>query len=136
MSEDAGSRRSLFQLIGALPGLIGDLVRAEIDALKAELKAKAIRAGVGAALFAAAAFLVVLALIVFVFAAVAGLATVLPWWASALIVGGGLVVIAIVLMASGVGSFKAMKRVPGRMESIGEDLRTLRGTARQPGEEA
>lgn len=136
MSDSGTPRRSLFQLIGELPGLIGDLIRAEIDAIKAELKERAVRAGVGAALLAAAAFVAVLAIVVLVFAAVAGLATVLPWWASALIVGGGLLLIVLALVLAGVGAFKSMQRMPSRIDSIKEDLRTVRGLGRTPDEES
>ena len=122
----AESRRSLFQLIGSLPGLVGDLIRAELEAIKADLKQKAIRAAVGAALLVAAAFVLLLSLIVFIIAAIAGLATVLPFWASALIIGGGLVLIAVVLGFAGVASFKSTKPVSEpTIGNLDADIRLL-----------
>jgi len=131
---DESSKRSLFQLIGELPGLVSDLIRAEIDAIKADLKDKAVRAGVGAGLMLVAAFIAFCAIAVGIFAAIAGIATALPWWASALIVFGGLVIIAIVLFLAGVGAFKSMK---GRdtMTRIGEDVHSLGSAARQAARE-
>lgn len=124
--EEPLPKRSLFSLLGSLPTLVRELVKAEIDAIKAELKDKAIRAGVGAGLLAAAAFVLLLAIIVFVIAAIAGLATVLPFWASALIIGGGLVLVAVILVFAGIAAFKSMK-ARGAIEELGDDIRTLTG---------
>ncbi|MBO9577344.1 MAG: phage holin family protein [Microbacteriaceae bacterium] len=139
----SASKRSLFQLLGSLPGIIGDLVRAEFDAIKEEIKQKAIRAGVGAGLMAGAAFVLLLALIVFIIAAIAGLATVLPFWASALIIGGGLVLVAAILVFAGIAAFKSMDDSdPGRARRLESDLRAFsregrreaRAAGRAPGE--
>jgi len=123
-------RRSLFQLIGELPGLIGDLIRAEIEAIKADLKSKAIRAGVGAGLMVVAAFFALCAIAVGIFAAIAGIATALPWWASALIVFGGLLLIALILAFAGIGAFKSMKG-PDRAAKVVEDVQSLGSGARR-----
>ncbi len=126
MSDDAAApKRSLLQLIGELPGLVGELIRAEIDAIKAELKEKAIRAGVGVGLVFAAVFVLVLSIIVLVFAAIAGLATVLPYWASALIIFGALVLVAAALLFAGLAAFKSMKGAPERLGKLGADFRLL-----------
>ncbi len=126
MSDDgAAPRRSLFQLIGDLPGLVGDLIRAEIDAIKDDLKEKASRAAVGVGLLAVGFFTLLLALIVLVFAGIAGLATVLPWWASALIVFGALALIAFALAFAGLAALKSMKGAPGRIGKLGEDFDLL-----------
>jgi len=127
---DSAPKRSLLQLLSALPGLVSDLIRAEIDALKAELKERAIRAGIGIGLLLAAALFLLLAVMVGVFAAIAGIATALPLWASALIVFGGLLIIAIVLLLAGVAALKSSGSGTDRLGSIGEDLRTLRRTGR------
>jgi len=131
---DRAQRRSLFQLIGELPGLVAELIRAEIDALKAELKSKAIRAAVGLALMIAALFVLLCAIAVGIFAGIAGIATVLPWWASALIVFGGLVVLALVLVALGVGAFKSMQG-SNAVARIREDVESLGSVARHAARE-
>jgi cytochrome c biogenesis protein CcdA len=117
-------RRSLFHLLASLPGLIGELLRAEIAALKAEIKERAIRAGIGIGLLVAALFFLFVSLLVAIFAAIAGIATVLPLWASALIVFGGLLVIAIVLAFVGIASLKSSGRL-NRINAIGDDLHSL-----------
>ncbi len=131
--ETAATRRSLFQLIGELPGLFAELVRAEIGAIKEELKRAAIRAGIGIGLLGAAAFLLLLALVVLIIAAIAGLATVLPFWASALIIFGVIVLLAVLLALLGIASLRRSKPDVRTFASIGEDLRTLRGEARRTG---
>jgi len=133
-SDDEAPKRSLFQLIGELPGLLSDLVRAEIDAIKADLKDKAIRAGVGAGLMLGAAFIALCAVAVGIFAAIAGIATVLPMWASALIILGALLIIALILFLAGIGAFKSMKG-SDRMARIGEDVHSLGSAARRAARE-
>lgn len=131
---DGAQRRSLFQLIGELPGLVSELIRAEIDAIKADVKDKAIRAGVGVGLLLVALFLLLSAFAVGIFAAIAGIATVLPMWASALIVLGALLVIAIALGLAAMGSFKSMKGST-RIASITEDVQSLGSGARRAARE-
>ena len=127
-TDEAEPRRGLFALIGDLPRLLGRLVQAELDAIKAELIASAKRAGVGIGLVGAAVFLLLIAIVVLVGAAVAGLATVLPFWASALVVGGALIVIAGVLAWAGVLRLRsAAPDVSERVDSIKDDVRTIRG---------
>jgi len=125
-------RRSLVSLVADLPRILSQLVRAEIESLQAELAAKAKSAGIGAGLIVGALAVLFFALGVFITAAIAGLATVLPLWASALIIGGGLVVVAAILVLIGVLSLKrAMPPKPEKtIASVGEDIRTIKGTER------
>lgn len=125
----ASPRRSLGQLASDLPRNISDLVRAEIDSAKAELAAKAKAMGIGVGLFAAAAFVLIFALGVFIAAAIAALALVLPLWASALIVGGLLVIVAAILVLAGVASLKrGIPPSPDKtVASVQEDIRTIKG---------
>jgi uncharacterized membrane protein len=98
--------RSTAQLIADLPRLVVQLVHDEIDALKKEIGARLARAGVGIGLLAAAAFVGFFALAVFIAAAVLGLSTVLPGWLSAIIVFGGVLVIAVILVLAGARTLK------------------------------
>jgi len=119
-------KRSLFQLLGDVPRLVTELVRAELDALKAELKRAAIRAGLGAGLFAVAAIILLLMLVVLVIAGIAGLALVVPTWAAALIVAGGLLLIAAALGLAGVLALRGAKPDTRRtIDSVAEDLRAF-----------
>jgi hypothetical protein len=122
-------KRSLFKLIGDLPTLLVDLLRAELDSLKQEIATKLKAAGIGAGLLAGAAVFLFFAVGVLLAAAVAGLATVLPVWASALIIGGVILIIAVVLALIGIASLR--KGVPPTpehtIESVKKDVRTIRG---------
>lgn len=121
--------RSLVQLVSDLPRLIVDLLKAELNHLKAEFAEKARYAGVGIGLLAGAAFLLFFALGVLIAAAILGIAVALPAWAAALIVFGGLVVIAVVLALFGIRSFKKMDGVaPSQtIDSVREDADALKG---------
>jgi len=122
-------KRSLFKLIGELPTLLVNLLRAELDSFKQELAAKLKAAGIGVGLLAAAATFLFFALLVLLTAAIAGLATVLPVWASALIIGVVILVIAVILAVLGLRSLR--KGVPptpeNTIESVKQDVRTIRG---------
>ena len=77
-------------------------VQLEVQLAIAELKKKAAALGVGIGLTGGAAILAFLALCFALAAAAAGIATTLPVWASLLIVGGGVLLIAGILGAIGV----------------------------------
>ncbi len=121
-------KRSLFALIGDLPGLLADLVRGEIEQLKRELIAKAAQAGIGIGLLVAAASILFFAVGAFIAAAILGLAEVLPAWAAALIVGGALVLIAAILVAVGVSQIKRGSTGPtDSIDSIKKDVHVIKG---------
>ncbi len=125
----AAERRSLFALIADVPRLIGDLVRAEIAALKAEIAAKMKAAGIGAGLLVGAAVFGLFAVLVLIAAGVLALALVLPPWAAALIIGAVLLIIAAIIAAIGIGQLK--RGVPPTptetIESVKDDVRAVRG---------
>jgi len=128
-------KRSLFSLIGDLPGLLTDLVRNEIERLKQELIASAKHAGIGVGILAAAAALLFFALGVFIAAAILGLATVLPAWASALIIGGVLVLLAALCVLIGVNQLKKGNPTPDEtIESVKKDVNAIKGIG--PGKRA
>lgn len=126
-------RRGLFKLIADIPSLLMDLVRGEIESFKQELIGKLKLAGVGIGLLVGAATFLFFALLVFLAAAVLGLATVLPAWAAALIVGGGILLIAVILALIGISSLK--KGVPPAptetIKSIKKDVRVIKGTGKR-----
>ncbi len=73
----------------------------EVELAKLELKDKTARLGIAGGILAGAALIAVFALGTLTAAAVLGLAIVLPSWAAALIVGGALVIVAVVLFLVG-----------------------------------
>ncbi len=103
LREEPQRRDSLTDLIGDLASQSAGLVRDEMALAKQELSEKisslrsgAITLAFGAS-FAMAAFLALCA------AAIAGLAEYMKVWQAALIVGGGLALVAGILVAMGVG---------------------------------
>ena len=122
-------KRSLFKLLGELPTLLVNLLRAELDSFKQEIAVKLKAAGIGIGLLVGAATFLFFAVGVLLAAAVAGLATVLPVWASALIIGVVILLIAALLGFLGIKSLK--KGVPptpeNTIESVKQDVRTIRG---------
>jgi hypothetical protein len=126
-------RRGLFKLIADLPTLLMDLVRGEIESFKQELIGKLKLAGVGIGLLLGAAIFAFFALLVLLAAAVLGLATVLPAWASALIIGGAILVVAIILALIGISNLK--KGVPPAptetIKSIKKDVRAIKGIGKR-----
>ncbi len=127
-------KRSLFALIGDLPGLLADLVRQEIELLKAELANKAKQAGVGIGLIIVAGGFAVSAVGVFTAAGILALAQVLPPWAAALIVGGVLLAGAAILIAAGVAQLKKSSTAPSEsMASIKKDVSAIKGTGKRAG---
>jgi len=129
----ATEKRSIFRLIGDLPGYIVDLVKSELEQLKNEVLGKLKAAGIGIGLLIGASAFLFFALGVFTAAAILGLATVLPGWAAALIVGGVLVVIAVVLVLIGISLLK--KGVPPTpettIESVKQDVNAFKGTGKR-----
>jgi hypothetical protein len=130
---EPSSKRSIFRLIGDLPGYIVDLVKSELEQLKAEILGKLKAAGIGIGLLVAASAFLFFALGVFTAAAILGIATALPAWAAALIVGGALVLIAVILVLVGIALLrKGTPPTPTTtIESVKKDVGALKGTGKR-----
>ncbi|MEV1128453.1 phage holin family protein [Agromyces sp. NPDC049794] len=124
----SNDERSLFTLIGELPDRVSDLVRAEIDQVKAELSYKAKHFGIGAGLIAAAAFIGIFLLGTLIATGILALALVLPAWAAALIVSGVLLLIILILVGIAVLNFKRGSEPLESIESLRRDLDMVKGT--------
>ena len=123
-------KRGLFSLIADLPNLLITLVKGELELLQKEVTGKLKKAGVGIGLLVVAGLFAFFALGILLAAAVAGInAAGLPVWASALIVGGALLVLAGILVAIGIALLK--RGVPPTPEetidSVKLDVRTIKG---------
>lgn len=130
MSEQATQKRGLFRLVADVPALIVQLFREELESLKAELTLKAKGIAVGAGLLAAAGVFAMLAVVVLLIAAIFGLALVMPTWAAALIVAGGLLLIVLVLVLVGVAQLK--RGDPGKTAmSVRRDVETIKGIGKR-----
>jgi hypothetical protein len=131
MSSEPGlsPKRSLFKLLADVPGLIVDLFRQEIENLKQELVDKVKHAGVGVGLLAGAAVVALFLLGTLILAGIFGLGTVLPLWASALIVAGVLLLIVAILVLIGLRQLKASGKPIETIDSIKTDVQVIKGTA-------
>ena len=113
-SPQASTERTIGQLVADATHDLSTIVRSEIALAKAEVTQEAKTAGKGAGLFAAAAFVGLLALI-FLFHTVAAVIDIwLPAWAAYLITTGLLLLIAAVLGLAGRSSMKSVKGKPER----------------------
>jgi TRAP-type C4-dicarboxylate transport system permease small subunit len=129
--KPTGAKRGLFRLIADVPALIVQLVRDEIDSLKRELIEKLKGVAIGAGLIAGAGVMAIFALFALLMAAIYGLAASgLPTWAAALIVAGGLLLIALVFVAIAVAQFK--RGDPAKTaQSIKKDVNTIKGIGKR-----
>lgn len=99
--EQPDAEASTGDLVRRLSTQLSDLVRGELELARAELTEKGKRAGAGAAGFGAAGVVALFGVGALVAAAIAGLATVLDVWLSALIIGGVLLLVAGILALMG-----------------------------------
>ena len=129
-SKATAEKRSLFRLVGDLPSLLITQVRNELEKLKGEVVSKLKSLGIGAGLLVAALVFLFFALCVLIATAILGIATVLPAWLAALIVGVALLVITGILAAVGVSQLKrGIPPAPTEtIESVKKDVRTIQGT--------
>ena len=128
-SETADSKKSVFKLIGELPGLVSTLIRDEIEQIKREAITRLKSAGIGIGLFVGAAVFAYFALWVLIATAILGIATALPPWLSALIVGVALLLIAVVLALLGLSRVKkGVPPVPKEaVDSVKDDVKAFKG---------
>ena len=127
--DEKDERKSVFTLIGELPGLVTKLIRDEIEQLKREAITRLKSAGIGIGLFAGAAVFLYFAALGLLAAAILGIATALPPWLAALIVGVALLLIAVVLALIGLSRVrKGVPPVPKEsVDSVKDDVRAFKG---------
>lgn len=101
----ATQEASVGELVGQASAQLSILVRQEMRLARAEMTRKGKRAGLGGGMFGGAGLLAGIALLALAGAAVAGIALVLPVWASCLIVAGALLAVAGVLALVGKREF-------------------------------
>jgi hypothetical protein len=133
VSESTQRKRSIFTLIADIPGLLVELIKAELQQLKDEMAAKLKAAGIGIGLFVGAALFGFFALAVLITTAILGIAVALPGWLAALIVGVALLVITGILAALGTSSVK--KGVPPAptetIKSVKKDVHAIKGIGKR-----
>lgn len=122
------SHESLATLVGNIPGLISNLIKAEIDQVKSKAAHLGTYAGKGAIFMALALIFVFFAIGTLVAVGILALALVMPAWLAALIVFVVFVLIAVVLALIGLKFFKKMSDDPSPVESMKKDIRAVKGT--------
>jgi len=129
----APRKRSVFALLADIPTLVTDLVRREIELVKAELVAKLKALGAGAGLIVAALIVVLGMLGVLLTAAILALSLVMPGWLAALLVAAVLLIVAVVLGL--IGYRILMRGVPPvpteAIDSIRRDIRAIKGIGKR-----
>lgn len=127
--RDSGDKKTVFTLIGELPGIITTLIRDEIEQLKRELVTRLKAVGIGAAFFVVAAVLLYFAAFPLMAAIVIGLGQALPYWLSALILGVVLLIIAAVFVLIGLSRLKkGVPPVPKEsVDSVKDDVKAFKG---------
>ncbi len=133
MESQANHERSLADLARQLSNQTTELVRHEVELAKAELRVKGKRAGVGAGMFGGAGALGLYALGALTAAIIAGIAEVLPVWASALIVAALYGAVAGILALRGKKKVQqATPPLPERtVQSVKEDVRYTKQRAQE-----
>lgn len=128
-----GSRRamtgdaSVGELIIQMSDETSRLVRDEMQLARAEMKESLKHGGLGAGLFSAAGILALFGLGVLIATAIIALALVLPWWASALIIGVVLFVCAGIAGFMGKKQFDEVSPTPQRtIDNVHEDIREVK----------
>ena len=133
MDQQATQDRSLSDLGRQLSLRTTELVRHEVELAKAELRVKGKRAGIGAGMFGGAGALGLYALGALTAAIIAGIAEVLPVWASALIVAALYGAIAGILALR--GKKKVQQATPPlpeeAVQSVKEDVRYTKQRAQE-----
>jgi uncharacterized membrane protein YqjE len=109
------------ELVSRASQQVSELIRAELRLAVMELKDKGKHAGTGAGLYGGAGLVAMYGVGALIAAVIAALALAMPLWASALIVGVVLLVVAAVLAAMGRGQTK--RAVPPKPEQAMDSAR-------------
>ncbi len=125
-------RPAVGELAAQLAVQAAALLGQETALARAELRMTARQAVGGGILLAVAMALGGSAWLAFLAAVILGIGVALPWWAAALITGGGLAALGGVLAALAVRRLSRVPRgLPVATESLREDLRELQSAVRQ-----
>ncbi|MQY05469.1 phage holin family protein [Actinomadura macrotermitis] len=119
--------KSLGELVALASSSVSELVRAEIDLAKMELKGDAKKAALGGAMFSVAALIGGLIVILLSIAAAYGLVALGVWhWAAFLIVAGVYLVLAAVLIAIGYWRVRKIEGARRTRKTLKDDFTMLR----------
>jgi len=128
-----GARRdraddSLLTLLGDLPELVTNLVKAEIDAAKVWVSRTAKDAGIGSVWFLIALFFLFWAVPVILVFAIAGLSSWWPVWLSAIVVFGILILAVLLFALLGILKFRRVLRRENPAQAVATDIKIAKGS--------
>jgi uncharacterized membrane protein YqjE len=119
--------KSLGELVALASSNVSDLVRAEMDLAKLELKGDAKKAALGSVMFAVAGLIAGLIVILLSIAAAYGLVAQGIWhWAAFLIVAGVYLLLALVLIGIGYLRMKKIEGAKRTRKTLKDDFTALR----------
>jgi hypothetical protein len=129
LTKDAAApaEPSLGELVATATKAASDLMRAEIELAKAELKTEAKKAAIGGGMFGGAAFFGLFAFLLLSFAAAYAVAEALPTWAGFLIVGGSYLLLAAIMGIVGLRAVKKMGPPEATVRTAKETVSELKG---------
>jgi len=115
--------RSVPEVLQNIVGNIQEIIRSEFSLAKIEIKQEATQAKAPVIMWFIGGALGLYALGFLLFTAVLGMATVMPIWMAALIVGAALAVVSIALLSAASKRLKQVHKVPERtIESLKENV--------------
>jgi uncharacterized membrane protein YqjE len=119
-----GAERSLPEVFQDIVGNVQEILRSEVRLATAELKHEGGTAARAAVMLLVGVILAIYALGFLLLALVYGLATLFAsWWIGAVIVGGGLAVIALAFLGIGRGRMRSVRPAPERtIRTVKENL--------------
>ncbi|WP_058234405.1 phage holin family protein [Devriesea agamarum] len=123
------TQRSIGELVGSIRDELVGVVHQEIAIAKKELKAQAIKAGIGIVGFLIALFLLLSAYVMLLFAAAWGLVALgLPHWAAFLIIAGVFIVLSLIAALIGLNRVKAVRAPETTIRTGKSAVNALKGT--------
>ncbi|KJL22036.1 phage holin family protein [Microbacterium azadirachtae] len=117
---------SLLTLLGDLPDLVSNLVKAEIDAAKTWVARTSKDAGIGSVWFLVALFFLFWAVPVVLVFSIAGLSSWFPVWLSAIITFGILLLVVLVFALLGILKFRRVLRRENPAQAVATDVRIVK----------
>jgi Flp pilus assembly protein TadB len=117
---------SFFTLVGEVPELVRNLVKAEIEAAKAWVRRTSKDAGIGSGWIVGALFLLFWTIPVLMAFIIIGLSSWMPLWAAALIVLVVLILGAVVMGLLGYARWRKVLKSENPAQSIAKDVEVVR----------
>ena len=126
MARDAHDDRTLGEVLGDVTNDLSALVSDEIALAKAEIQQTIGEAVKDLVFIVLGGFFAYTGLLALIAAAILGLANVIAPWLSALIIGGIIALIGVVLLLRGINNISNLEGVPRTTQTVKEDVNIVR----------